>query len=102
VVTCPVVRGEILFGVHRVPAGRRRTELEATAHRFLSTFVCQPIPRTAGDHYAELKVYRQRSGLVIDENDLWIAATALALGAVLVSRDVDFAGIPGLSVVALV
>jgi predicted nucleic acid-binding protein len=34
----------------------------------------------------------------MDENDLWIAATALALGATLVSRDGDFKQIDGLSV----
>jgi predicted nucleic acid-binding protein len=38
----------------------------------------------------------------LDENDLWVAATALALGARLVSRDADFAGIEGLPVLALV
>ena len=32
----------------------------------------------------------------MDENDLWIAATALALGATLVTRDSDFSGTPGL------
>ena len=35
----------------------------------------------------------------IDENDRWIAATALALGATLVTRDGDFAGIGGLAVI---
>jgi predicted nucleic acid-binding protein len=44
---------------------------------------------------------RQQQGLSLDENDLWVAATALALGAGLVTRDSDFAGIPGLSVVRL-
>jgi predicted nucleic acid-binding protein len=44
---------------------------------------------------------RQQRGLTLDENDLWVAATALALGATLVSRDNDFAGIDGLAVVAL-
>lgn len=34
----------------------------------------------------------------MDENDLWIAATALVLGAVLVTRDSDFRNITGLSV----
>jgi predicted nucleic acid-binding protein len=33
------------------------------------------------------------TGLVLDENDLWIAATALVLGAVLVTRDLDFQAI---------
>jgi predicted nucleic acid-binding protein len=37
-------------------------------------------------------------GLVLDENDLWIAATAFALDAVLLTRDSDFQQIEGLSV----
>ncbi len=32
----------------------------------------------------------------MDENDLWIAACAFSLGAVLVSRDNDFRNIPDL------
>jgi predicted nucleic acid-binding protein len=35
-------------------------------------------------------------GLSLDDNDLWIAATALSLPAVLVSRDTDFTRIPTL------
>jgi predicted nucleic acid-binding protein len=35
---------------------------------------------------------------VLDENDLWIAATALATGATLITRDGDFQQIEGLSV----
>ena len=41
---------------------------------------------------------RERKGLALDENDLWIAATALALGSVLISRDSDFQQIDGLMV----
>lgn len=79
-----------MFGVARLPLGRRRSELEATASAFLSAFGCEPVPERAGDHYADLKRSRQVRGLVLDENDLWIAATALSVGATLVTRDRDF------------
>ena len=101
VVTCTIVRGEILFGIARLPPGRRRTELEETGRQFLAAVRCEPIPERAGDFYATVKLARQQRGLTLDENDLWIAATALALGATLVSRDGDFGSIDGLTVVAL-
>ncbi len=101
VVTCTIVRGEILFGIARLPPGRRRTELEETGRQFLAAVRCEPIPERAGDFYATVKLARQQRGLTLDENDLWIAATALALGATLVSRDSDFGSIDGLTVVAL-
>jgi len=74
--------------------------LEETGHQFLAAFRCEPIPEEAADRYATLKLTRQQRGLTLDENDLWVAATARALGATLVSHDSDFAGIEGLSVVA--
>ena len=101
VVTCTIARGEILFGIARLPAGRRRTELEETGRQFLAVFRCEPVPERAADFYAAVKLARQQRGLTLDENDLWVAATALALGATLISRDRDFAGIDGLTVVAL-
>jgi predicted nucleic acid-binding protein len=100
VVTCPIVRGEILFGIARLPTGRRRAELEGTAHHFLGAIRCEPVPELAASFYASVKLARQRGGLALDENDLWIAATSLAFGATLVSRDSDFAGIQGLLVVS--
>lgn len=100
IVTCTIVRGEILFGISRLPEGKRRDELERLANRFLDVFHCEPIPTTAGDFYAQVKLTRQRSGLTMDENDLWIAATAMALEAILVSRDSDFDKVEGLRVVA--
>ena len=56
------------------------------------------MPETAGDACGQIKAARQRQGLALDENDLWIAATAKALGAILVSTDRDFAQIDGLTV----
>ena len=101
IVTCTVVRGELLFGIVRLPEGNRRSELEETGRHFLALFHCEPVPEQAADFYSAVKLARQQSGLSLDENDLWIAATAMALGATLVSRDSDFAGVDGLSVIVL-
>ncbi|MCI0392836.1 MAG: PIN domain-containing protein [Acidobacteria bacterium] len=89
-VICSVVRGEIRYGIERLPQGKRRQELEAKASNLFAVIPCEPVPEAAGDHYATVKLNRQLRGLALDENDLWIAATALALGATLVSRDNDF------------
>jgi predicted nucleic acid-binding protein len=100
ILVCPIVSGEIYFGIARLEPGRRRNELAAKAAVLLESLDSEPVPVSAGGIYAEVKYQRQRAGLSLTENDLWIAATALALGAVLVSRDSDFKGIEGLKVVA--
>jgi len=99
VVTCPIVRGEILYGIERLPEGRRRVELAKQAGPLFESIRCEPIPAAAGDAYARIKRAREREGLALDENDLWIAATAFAIGATLVTRDRDFASISGLTTI---
>jgi predicted nucleic acid-binding protein len=99
VVMCTIAGGEVLFGFERLAPGRRRTELEGKAWKLFALLPCEPIPVAAGDLYAKVKICQQRRGLPLDENDLWIAATALAMDATLVTRDSDFQGIEGLAVV---
>jgi predicted nucleic acid-binding protein len=101
VVTCVIVRGEMLFGIARLPPGRRRKELEHAGLQFLTAFRCEAIPERSADFYATVKFERQQLGLTLDENDLWVAASALAMGATLVSRDTDFGRLDGLDLVAL-
>lgn len=96
VTTCAIVRGEILFGLEKLALGRRRADLEAKAAKLFAAMPCEPVPAAAGDQYARVKATQQRIGLSLDENDLWIAATTLALGAMLVTRDRDFQAIDGL------
>lgn len=97
-VICSIVRGEIRHGIERLPPGKRRQDLTSKAAKLFAVIPCQPVPEAAGDHWALVKLARQRKGLALDENDLRIAATALALGAILVSRDSDFQQIDGLTV----
>jgi Predicted nucleic acid-binding protein, contains PIN domain len=99
VVTCTIARGEILFGLERLAPGRRRTELEGKAAKLFAVLPCEPIPPAAADRYANLKVSQQRRGLPLDENDLWIVATSLAIEATLVSNDSDFGAIEGLAII---
>jgi predicted nucleic acid-binding protein len=99
-VVCTITRGEILFGLGRFPQGKRRSELEMKAQKLFAVFPCEPIPRNAADLYAALKLAQQSRGLALDENDLWIAATALAIEATLVTRDTDFRRVERLLVLA--
>ncbi len=99
VITCPIVRGEILYGIEHLPEGRRRSDLARQAETIFSNFRCEPLPTDAGDAYARIKNAQQRKGLALDENDLWIAAAASAIGATLVTRDSDFNSIDGLAIV---
>ena len=99
VAICTITRGEVLFGLERLAQGRRRTELETKAGKLFAILPCEPVPPGAADRYASVKISQQRRGLPLDENDLWIAATALVMEATLVSRDSDFQGVEGLALV---
>ena len=96
--TCAIVRGEIEFGLRRMSPGRRRRHLEATAANLFAGLPYLPMAEAAGDAYARLKRRGEQAGLPLDENDLWIAATAIACGAILVTADRDFSRVSGLRV----
>jgi tRNA(fMet)-specific endonuclease VapC len=97
-VICPVVEGEIRYGLERLPSGKRRRDLEAEIAQLLRAIPCEPLPCAAGEFYAQLRLDCERHGLAVDDNDLWIAAAALASGATVVSRDTDFQHMRGLMV----
>ena len=94
--TCPIVKGEIMFGIGRLPQGKRRQDLEQRADELFATVPCDPIPRDVGDVYAQIKVASEQQGTSLGECDLWIAATALTVDAILVASDSDYERIIGL------
>jgi tRNA(fMet)-specific endonuclease VapC len=98
IVVCRIVRGEGLYGLERMSQGKKRQNLEARIAQLFASIPCEPIPEAAGDRYAHIKREAERKDTLLDENDLWIAATALSLGAVLVTADSDFHRIGGLNV----
>ncbi len=98
VVISATVRGEVRFGLRRMPRGRRRSYLEATADNLFVLFPCVPVSDTVADAYADVKAIAEQDGTPLGENDLWIAAAALATGATLVSSDTDFRRVRGLEV----
>lgn len=93
--TCAIVRGEILFGIQRLPIGRRRQVLENQANNLFEELPCLAVPTEAADHYAPMKRYAEQHGTPLSENDLWIASTAMAFDATLVTADSDFYRISG-------
>jgi len=93
-----VVRGELLYGINRLPRGTKRELLEKKVNAILSNILCDHLAPPVAEEYATLKVAQQNKGLSLDENDLWIAASARFHRATLVTQDRDFSAIEGLQI----
>lgn len=81
---------EIRFGLHAMPAGRRRSELTKAFAILLEQKVRGRIAsfdEAAAEHAAELKWRRQVKGRPIPERDTMTAGIALASRATLATRN---------------
>jgi tRNA(fMet)-specific endonuclease VapC len=86
--------GELCFGA-------AKSVDPARVHALLDAFAREvgvlDMPAAAGRHYGDLRAMLQKAGTPIGNNDLWIAAHALALGVPLVSNNAsEFERVPGL------
>ncbi len=96
VVTCAVVRAELLHGALGYGRPERRLELVRAA---LQPFASLPFDDRAAEHYAVLRHGLERTGERIGPHDLLIAAICLANECVLVSANVgEFRRVAGLRV----
>jgi predicted nucleic acid-binding protein len=89
--TTAISRGEILYGIRRLPQGIKRHRLERAAQamfaqEFEGRVLSFDVP--AADLYADLRIMRARSGRPLAAEDGIIAAIAKAQGATVVTRDV--------------
>jgi len=96
IVVSTVVAFELAVGVAKSPDASRRREQVA---RFLSTVTLIPLGREEAEVAAGVRADLERRGLSIGPLDVLIAGTALARGAVLVTRNTrEFSRVAGLQV----
>ncbi len=91
-----ITAAELLYGVRRLPDGRRKTELSEAIHALINADFrdrVEPFDVLAADHYADVVTGREHAGHPISTSDAQIAAICLALDATLATRNTsDFAG----------
>ena len=88
--TTHINQAEILYGIAALPEGRRRTALAAAATAmFAEDFARRILPFEAGaaERYPEIVLARRQAGNPIEKFDALIAATTLAAGARIATRD---------------
>lgn len=88
-----VVIGELFYGARK--SGRPEENCRRI-EQFAADNVILPCDAETARLYGEAKNSLRKKGHLIPENDIWITATALQHGLILVSRDEHFAEVEGL------
>ena len=83
----PVILGEIRFGILLLPRGHRRQRLERWFDEGIRRIHCLPWEAATGLRWAELLADLRTRGRAMPIKDSLIAATALAHGLTLVTRN---------------
>ena len=98
--TTSMTVAEIRWGVARLPAGRRRDELQARADELLADEErALPFDLAAARRYPDVLRRRADAGAPVATADAIIASVCLARGATLATRNVDDFEHVGLTVV---
>ena len=88
-----IIRGELLYGINKNPGFKYKGRL-LEVMRSLDVFEFEAPVETK---YADIRFALSNPGRHIGPNDLWIAAHALALDAILVTaNEREFTRVPGL------
>ena len=87
----PIILGEIRFGIHLLPAGKRRRRLERWFKEGVSHIICLAWDAAVGLRWAKLLAELRGRGQTMPIKDSLVAATALIHGLTVVTRNVfDF------------
>jgi predicted nucleic acid-binding protein len=88
--TTAICASEILYGIARMPEGKRRRELEQVAARLFTERLrgrVLPFDHAAAPHFAAIANARRAAGTPISVQDAQIAAIARSMGAVVATRN---------------
>jgi toxin FitB len=83
----PIIVGEIRFGIHRLPPGRRRQRLQQWFEDGVQRIHCLPWDLATGLRWARLLADLRAVGRSMPIKDSLIAATALAHGLTVATRN---------------
>ena len=91
-----ITYGELYHGACK---SRHRADAENILRELTAIILVAEISGEVGSHYGEIRAELEKAGQVIGNNDLWIAAHAVALGVPLITNNErEFKRIPGLIV----
>jgi tRNA(fMet)-specific endonuclease VapC len=93
-----VTYAELCFGVENGKPSLKRQRSEQL-DEFARLLLIETLGQDVGWHYGRVRSQLKQAGRLIGNNDLFIAAHALSLGAVLVTNNVrEFTRVPDLTV----
>jgi len=94
-----MVLAELAIGAEKIRARLGDTRFARRVDALRKQIEIEPLGADFPDYYAKVRAHLESTGWKIGDRDTIIAAHALAIGAVMVTRNVDeFARVPGLRV----
>lgn len=85
----PIILGEIRFGIHLLPSGKRRRRLETWFKNGIAKIACLPWEAETGLRWAKLLADLRAAGKAMPIKDSLIAATALVHGLTIATHNQD-------------
>lgn len=96
--TCTVVLGELMYGAAK---SAHVVQNKQNVKSFCSRYPLLGVSNIVAEFYGEIKKDLLSHGNLMPENDMWIAATALANDMTVITQDKHFEHIQNLMVIKL-